>query len=383
LSFTAGTNPYNVSGLNSGTYSVLVQDANSCTSTSSSITINAPSSAVVATVTAVDPSCFGSADGGVSIGASGGSSPYTFNLNSTNSNTTGNSLTSNPLTTIDNGVNGDLYTVIVFDANSCSDTAQVTLVEPTAVSYSVLTLADDTCSQGVGLIQVTSVSGGTGSGYTYSVNSGTATTNATMPVSAGTNSVEVFDANGCSTVQSVAINDLNGVLAGGTSGIVETCPGEYVDVIAFGGQDYIWMNSTGDTLYQGLDSINIFADSNYAFYIEILSGSCSRIDSAFVKIISDGCGIGEIVNNVFTPDGDGINDYFVFDLPVLIQESNTVSIYNRWGDLIRKIDDYNNVENVWDGANEQGVLVPAGTYFYIIEVPNANYTNNGWIQVIR
>ena len=63
--------------------------------------------------------------------------------------------------------------------------------------------------------------------------------------------------------------------------------------------------------------------------------------------------------NVFTPNGDGINDFLKFDL-VEIYPGTKLIIFNRWGNKIYEDDDY---FNDWDGENYQ-----EGTYFYVLEI---------------
>jgi gliding motility-associated-like protein len=74
----------------------------------------------------------------------------------------------------------------------------------------------------------------------------------------------------------------------------------------------------------------------------------------------------------FSPNGDGINDFFVINL---LNKSLTVSlqIYNRWGGLVYANEDY---QNNWDGTANQGINLtdrkglPDGTYFYIVRLSN-------------
>ncbi|CAM1351319.1 BspA family leucine-rich repeat surface protein [Tenacibaculum insulae] len=80
---------------------------------------------------------------------------------------------------------------------------------------------------------------------------------------------------------------------------------------------------------------------------------------------------GEIQQG-FSPDGDGINEYW--EIKGIEQyPKNTVSIYNRWGDIVYQINGYDNVLKVFRGeANKKkamgaGVL-PSGTYFYNIQI---------------
>ena len=77
-----------------------------------------------------------------------------------------------------------------------------------------------------------------------------------------------------------------------------------------------------------------------------------------------------------SPDGDGINDYWHID-NIQYYPENTVFIYNRWGDLVFQMNNYDNSGNVFRGeANKLTKLgagqLPEGTYFFVIQVPNDN-----------
>ena len=72
------------------------------------------------------------------------------------------------------------------------------------------------------------------------------------------------------------------------------------------------------------------------------------------------------IPNVFTPNGDELNDRFVvlangFDI------FPETYIYNRWGTLVYRIENVNQI--IWDGRTFDGSLVSPGTYFYIITTP--------------
>ena len=76
-----------------------------------------------------------------------------------------------------------------------------------------------------------------------------------------------------------------------------------------------------------------------------------------------------IVYNAISPDGNGSNDTFVLlYIDVLPDtEKNQVTIYNRWGDEVFKVSDYNNTNRVFRGQSDNGKDLPTGTYFYKIE----------------
>lgn len=81
-----------------------------------------------------------------------------------------------------------------------------------------------------------------------------------------------------------------------------------------------------------------------------------------------------IVPNVFTPNGDGMNDQWVID--GIISQENTVRVYNRWGNVVYETKNY---RNTWGALD-----IPDGTYFYEILVPKRQespYT--GHLTILR
>ncbi len=86
------------------------------------------------------------------------------------------------------------------------------------------------------------------------------------------------------------------------------------------------------------------------------------------------------VPNAFTPDGDQVNDSW--QIPGINEFSeNTVVIFNRWGDIIKKFSSYNNQNNYWAGDYSNGQKVMPGTYFYTIEIPQENASLSGWLHI--
>ena len=83
--------------------------------------------------------------------------------------------------------------------------------------------------------------------------------------------------------------------------------------------------------------------------------------------------------NVFTPNGDGQNDYFMISANGARLK---LEIFNRW---CYKMFSRTGTENiVWDGYNPQGTLVAPGSYFYVITVEEGSTDYNplnGYITV--
>lgn len=94
-----------------------------------------------------------------------------------------------------------------------------------------------------------------------------------------------------------------------------------------------------------------------------LSGACAQ------RVLDINV-VGEvIVFNGLSPDGDGLNDFMEIRYIDVVEgaSKNKVTIYNRWGDLVFEVDDYDNVSRVFTGVSNQGKELPAGTYFYKID----------------
>ena len=154
----------------------------------------------------------------------------------------------------------------------------------------------------------------------------------------------------------------------GTNDLIVTCIGESIQLKAFGGLSYTWYNASADSTNQNQ---NIVATSNAIYYVDIKQSQCTIFDSVVV-VLQDGCN-----TNAFSPNNDAVNDYFIID--GLIGPSK-VTIYNRWGDEIIILENYDNVNIAWDGRDSNGKNVLEGTYFYAVDSDNPK---SGWIQVIR
>ena len=86
--------------------------------------------------------------------------------------------------------------------------------------------------------------------------------------------------------------------------------------------------------------------------------------------------------NIFSPNGDGINDVFTFEFKAASIAEFECVIVNRWGVLITEL---TSITDGWDGTNKNGVLVEDGVYFYSYKARTDNNTllvGQGNIQVI-
>jgi gliding motility-associated-like protein len=91
-----------------------------------------------------------------------------------------------------------------------------------------------------------------------------------------------------------------------------------------------------------------------------------------------------LVYNAMSPNGDGTNDSFVIKYIDIIPDtqSNKVTIFNRWGDSVFEISNYNNTDRVFNGLNSNGKELPSGTYFYKIEF-SGRESKTGFLSLKR
>ncbi|NHE55451.1 T9SS type B sorting domain-containing protein [Cyclobacterium plantarum] len=107
------------------------------------------------------------------------------------------------------------------------------------------------------------------------------------------------------------------------------------------------------------------------YYITAIDRSGNESEPSNIVCV-DNCPNYELPN-VFTPDGDNINETFqAFDNPYdkcpRFVEAVDINIYNRWGVKVHQYNSTlaaeNNIYINWDGRDTEGNLLPSGTYYY-------------------
>lgn len=182
-----------------GNYSVNIQDTRPCFDTLSFI-VSEPDS-LIALFSSVDILCNGDDDGEIMVAAAGGNGNYIYYAG-TNNNSNGNF---SPL-------DGGNYSVYVLDSAGCSsDTVNVNINEPTAISTTTSSTPESVAGNGTATVVI---SGGT-SPYSQLWDDVSAQTSTTANgLTAGWYIVEITDDNGCTHIDSVevistiAVNDL-------------------------------------------------------------------------------------------------------------------------------------------------------------------------------
>jgi gliding motility-associated-like protein len=87
---------------------------------------------------------------------------------------------------------------------------------------------------------------------------------------------------------------------------------------------------------------------------------------------------GVVIVNTFTPNGDGTNDTWVIK-NIEYYPQCSVNVFNRWGVNVFSSIGYS---EQWNGRSA-GNPVPAGAYYYVINLNDGSLAKAGWVAIIR
>ncbi len=110
-----------------------------------------------------------------------------------------------------------------------------------------------------------------------------------------------------------------------------------------------------------------------------LAGRCAQADIT-IEVVGD-----ITVYNALSPNGDGKNDNFIIEYIESLPDTqkNKLTIFNRWGDVVFNVDDYDNQSRVFRGLNNNGSELPTGTYYYKLEFPDGGSSRTGFLSLRR
>jgi gliding motility-associated-like protein len=119
-------------------------------------------------------------------------------------------------------------------------------------------------------------------------------------------------------------------------------------------------------------------NSTTTYNFHASNGICEIVDGITITVVSD-----LVVPNVFSPNGDGINDVWEI-LGTENYEEVYVLVYDRSGQKVLESVNYNPLR-FWDGSN-RGKPLPVSTYYYVITVDRNSSTEKtikGPVTIVR
>ncbi|MCD6066368.1 MAG: hypothetical protein K0S33_1194 [Bacteroidetes bacterium] len=322
-----------------------------------------------------DTVCMGSA----ALLVASGATSYLWSTSSTNDS----------ITFVPAAAGATTFTVTGTTANCSSDTV-VSVVTKATPALATPVIETAVCSLPNGSI-VAAVSGGT-TPYSYSwtaVPGGTTvgSSDTLANVMAGQYQLTVTDSNSCVvTGGPYTVNDSALVTAqftaNPTSGISPLTV-SFINITT-GTNTYSWNLGNGQTSVLQSPPAQIYtSDGTYTITLAVDNGTCKDTATTTISVTSKST--VDTIPNVFSPNGDGINDVFEF------RANNTVielfEVYNRWGVKVYEAPELATLSKViWDGHTTSGLPCSEGTYFYIFKATGNDSTGfevSGFLTLVR
>jgi gliding motility-associated-like protein len=350
--WSTGANGQDITVSTAGTYTVSVTDNNGCTSPVSdvvTVTVNTNPSRPTISLSGATEFCEGSS--------------VTLTSSAANGNSWSNGATGQAITVSTAGT----YTVAVSDNNGCtspvSDPVTIT-VHPTPAQPVIMAGGPLEFCAG------SSVTLSTDPAAQYQWSDGRSAQAITVNQS-GDYTVQITDVNGCTSPASATVTVLvhplpagaiitNGPMAAGNTRVVE------LQAPQLPGASYRW--NTGDSTA----TIRVAQSGYYRVTVTNAAG-CAQSFDINVELVDL-----TKIPNTFSPNRDGINDYWTVPNLHLFPQAR-VMIFNRNGN---KVFEATGGNIRWDGTSN-GKELPAGVYYYVLDLRDGGQPVNGWINLMK
>ncbi len=369
------------------TYHILIRDANNC-EVLDSVILEQPEELVLVIDSAACKgiNCTGSESGEIKVKHSGGneSGEFTYVWSPDVSNTS-----------FAEKLGPGFYSITVTDEKGCSDFVGYEIKEQEPISFTPLQQDTIKCYGDKTCIYLDSVFGGAGAQYTFSVDGGNImSVDSCIEVYGSTTPylVSVFDSEGCREDKQILVSQPQEI-------IVDL--GDKLEInLGENGTVYLNTNTSVSNIVWDIDTLLV----DYKFLNQLkteleISASSSTTIYATVESL-DGCtATGKLevkvntvrnvrVPNIFTPDGDGLNEEFNIAVGKGVKKVNYIKIYDRYGGLMFEEKDLlpsGGSVGSWDGTYK-GSKVNTGVYVYMVEVEfldNRVILYRGSVTVVR
>lgn len=374
LSYSWNTSPVQntatASGLIAGSYTVNVTDANNCTVTYSD-SLSEPS-VLTSSISGQINACAGGNTGSATTTASGGTVNYSYSWNTI------------PVQTAATAVNlpAGNYTCTVTDANNCTSTSSVTISNSGSIALTQVS-TDATCSgYNDGTATVTMTAGTAPYNYVWSNNAGNVST--ITGLSPNTYTVSITDSNNCTASASFTITEPIALSTNAGPGFNTCSTTVSMSALINANETGIWSFTNGSGMISNPTDPNTTVDSlsegNNIIMWTITDGTCFATDTVLVIRLGDlDCLPSELdLPSGYTPNGDGENDTYVIH-GIEFYPENIFKVFNRWGNEVYSADNYK--QGQWIGDNNQGDLLPDGTYFVILSIKNSEIKKSTYVDL--
>jgi gliding motility-associated-like protein len=390
LTVTGGKDPYvyawtgttsgytsgdqDISGLTEDTYRVTVTDDYGCQAVIDTILTLPPPLTIdtlISNYNGYNIRCLGYSDGWLKIIPLTGVPPYNYSWTGPD----GYTAASDSIFGLKEGT----YIVTVTDGHNCVLTEPTTLVSPGQISM----ILDIGLSNGgannincigtaTGRVNITPVNAAGTTSYLWSDGGAGASR---TDLRAGNNEVIITDANGCTADTVMTLTEPDSLLITFTW-VDPFCPESTdasINTDVTGGEEgynFTWNNGMSSAEITGLMA------GLYKVVVTDFNG-CTVTDSLTLAPVNEIC-VG--IPNIFSPDGDGINELWNITRMTLYPEAEVI-VMNRWGEMVWKSE--KGYPEPWDGRASNGKALPMDSYHYAIDLHNGEKPIVGHISIVR
>ena len=149
------------------------------------------------------------------------------------------------------------------------------------------------------------------------------------------------------------------------------------------------LSPMGEINIEGTDGSWIIENLPYGEYLVGVSDSNGCVSEVVINISDEYCQyeVYDWINclfipTVFTPNMDGVNDFWEIYNIELYEPQILLRVYNRWGQTVfEREGEYSSM--LWDGNSMNGEQLEIGTYYYILELKEYDKKYNGHIVIKR
>lgn len=278
-----------------------------------------------------------------------------------------------------------IYRLFFTDANNCEQlvrTYNLPSVLPVRINESALVVTPDACGKGIASISGIQVAQGKGPfKYSWKDDNGNVIGNAVSisGLHAGKYHLAITDSTSCSVTSVYTITDRTDIIIQPEVPAVQICaPGDAVVFVSHPQGNY--------KIYDSFDSETALAESDNGifkmnvqstrqYFVSHVSGTCeSSRTPVTVNISTEQLQ----VPNTFTPNGDGINDFWIIH-NLQSYPKGEIQIYNRYGSQVFRSIGY----PAPFSGKLNGTDLPAGVYYFIIDLKAGCKLITGSITIIR
>ena len=318
-------------------------------------------------------SCAGAGDGSVTANAEG-VSPFTF---AWSTGDTDQSIS---------GLTADTYHVTITDANGCESVGDITLADPPEFSIGFIVSQPDCFDAEAGSIEVDQQGGI--EPIRYSIDGINFQSSPLFKdLSGGTYEITAYDANDCEVKEIIWLNvplqvnvELgdNMIIIPGDTVVIEAIVNVPYDSLA----TIIWTGLTNPDCPSCLTQPVVpIITTTYSVTVSTHDGCTDEDEMTLFLERNDDI----FIPNIFTPNGDGVNDEIVISSGRDVERIISFLIYDRWGNVVFEGKDFTPGDETiaWDGTfRDEGVNPGVFAYRVIVELEDGESVVRGDITLM-